>query len=1205
MDGSANGDAIEPSYPDNAAPLSQTLEQLSLSTTLPRSPARNPSNLSIASPKATAPNAFNSPNAVRRVSSSSAQNGALLSPKLQRKSSTSSVRNVSNPSSPRVATPRRASSTLQLQSPSTLGLQGQLRTQKEEPAPVTAASIALGTFTKELALHQDGSHTPETIVILHDACYGHRFSRPRTSKGSLSMIVERPERVRAAVLGVAGAYVRLGSRHSGGSNAPHPDRKPSNRFPFHIRKSSRSMSLVSPIVSAVHGKDWMSELQVMCDSAGAKLALDGKELVRPEQREWNGTIVDKPKFHVGDLYLCADSLNAFQGALGGVCDAVDAVFAAQNGPRRAFVAVRPPGHHCSADFPSGFCWLNNVHIGIEYAAQTYGLTHAAILDFDLHHGDGSQDITWTRNEQSTQMPKNMPFNKKISIGYYSMHDINSYPCELGDKEKVQNASLCIDNAHGQSIWNVHLQPWKTEAEFWDLYEHKYSVLLDKARSFLKQHAARIKSTPKAVPPKSAIFISAGFDASEWEGAGMQRHAVNVPTEFYARFTRDVVKLAHEDGLATDGRVISVLEGGYSDRALTSGVMSHVSGLCHPFAGPQPASIETGNEVSPLDSLSAQMATTSLEQQQDFPIYDADWWQANRLAALEAYVGPAAPAPARKVRTGMAPTYSTPTESFSKKVVDPDKFQRSMSGTWRAILEIPVVQDVPEVNWVVATHELSKLLIPSDRQTMSCKPEELAAPRVKKERQSMAAVIPIEQVNEGRQLRGRKAKISDVVPVSDDETISKTSTSSQATRRQTIGELPLSDPAIVEAAVLTKRPSRRSSIASSSDSVAPVSAFNPPVPAIPDQSKYSVPIIASAQLPQLPKMKKSRVPASKPPVTTKFPAEMSQPLGRPATVTSQAPPLPVYATPQEPQVDGTNSQSGSQDMDKLASAVKRITLKVGSREEHDRRQREREEAEKQVKAAAKKRLPKTAAPRARQSASATPIASPGPSIPAISQSDGSASTPVPIASLVQPAIAFETNNTSASNAQDADRGQDTVAQPTITQTMLQSAPTQVKQESTTNGNAQAKASSSVFNPFQATASTGPATSAVSSAAPEALVSDSAAGNLPHEHHAIQQDMSWQAGRFRSFGPETTASPPPQSSKLPVWSTTGTIPFGTTATTRQDNGTALPPPAGAHWNGNGVSRSMLDPVSVSGSEKPKPEKKQQQERDVYEVPETPQK
>jgi histone deacetylase HOS3 len=193
-----------------------------------------------------------------------------------------------------------------------------------------------------------GQTTPEVAVIFHDACYGHRYSRPKTSKANLSLIVERPERILATVLGVSTAYVHLGGRHSGGLYPPQP-KSSTNPIPFAIRKSSRRTSIISPAVTNVHGIKWMTELKVMCEAAETKLTLNGKELVRPAMPGDN----EKPKFHEGDLYLCAESLEAFEGALGGVLDAVDTVFDT-SGSKRCFVSVRPPGHHCSNDYPSWF-----------------------------------------------------------------------------------------------------------------------------------------------------------------------------------------------------------------------------------------------------------------------------------------------------------------------------------------------------------------------------------------------------------------------------------------------------------------------------------------------------------------------------------------------------------------------------------------------------------------------------------------------------------------------------------------------------------------------------------------------------------------------------------------------------------------------------------------------------------------------------------
>jgi histone deacetylase HOS3 len=701
------------------------------------------------------------------------------SPTLLRKASMNSLKNAGAVTPPRPSPSRRSSSALGINGHGTAygkSPLSNLDAAPEEKPAVTAKSIANTHFVKELDLHtlSEDERPAETIVILHDACYGHRYSRPRTTRAGLATIVERPERIHASILGVSAAYVRLGERHAEGRYAIHPKNHPSNNpnIPFRIRKTTRKLALSSPTVTNVHGTKWMEELKIMCDGAEAKLAMNGKELVRPQMNR--GPDNEPPQqFHEGDLYLCSESLNAMEGALGAVCDGVDAVFnrtASGQGPRRAFVVIRPPGHHCSASYPSGFCWLNNVHVGISHAVLSHGLTHAAIIDFDLHHGDGSQAIAWAHNSRATSLPKNAPAWKKTSIGYFSLHDINSYPCEMGDEEKVKNASICIDNAHGQNIWNVHLQPWKSEAEFWHLYETKYMVLLDKARLFLRGQTDRIRSSQSTLKPKAAIFLSAGFDASEWESSGMQRHKVNVPTEFYARIARDVKMIAAEEGCSVDGRIISVLEGGYSDRALSSGVLSHISGL----AGSDPDMTDRHIDPSGLGfEIAQRTGTLSLNTQSldnhSLPAYDPSWWSLPQLELLDLTVHPPAAPEPKKPRDNLPPTYFCSTQSFSAKMVESPKMRRSSSGVFNnggspRSPARPPSPPPPEVGWATAAHELSKLLIPSDRQTMSCKPEELSAEatRVRRDRQSIltppvsAGTTPETTSSTRMSLRERKA-----------------------------------------------------------------------------------------------------------------------------------------------------------------------------------------------------------------------------------------------------------------------------------------------------------------------------------------------------------------------------------------------------------------------------------------------------------------
>lgn len=133
---------------------------------------------------------------------------------------------------------------------------------------------------------------------------------------------------------------------------------------------------------------------------------------------------------------------------------------------------------------------------------------------------------------------------------------------------MQAASTSIHNSHGQWIENVHLQSYTSEEHFWtELYDKKYSNILTKADEFLQETGG---------PGDDVLFfISCGMDACEHEYPSMSRHNRKVPTSYYHRFARDACALADK---YAGGRLISVLEGGYSDRALTSGAMAHLVGL---------------------------------------------------------------------------------------------------------------------------------------------------------------------------------------------------------------------------------------------------------------------------------------------------------------------------------------------------------------------------------------------------------------------------------------------------------------------------------------------------------------------------------------------------------------------------------------------------------------------------------------------------
>lgn len=424
------------------------------------------------------------------------------------------------------------------------------------PAPATATAASAPQhrdeleefyelFKNKLAIAEPTTAQNQTLVVLSPLSYKHVFSRSWVPKRDVATIVERPERIKASSLGIGAAMNEMPSR-------------------LKLQISSKRADLNSSHVSKVHGDDWGKRLYKLCDESTEKLAK--RELEVPD--DW----------HYGDIYLCQGTIDALEGNLGAIETTIDDLFN-QDKQNNAFIALRPPGHHSHPCEPSGFCLINNIHIGIQYAAEKYGITHAVILDFDLHHGDGSQDIAFELNFQNQ--------DDKPRIGYFSVHDINSFPTEKGYAavEVVKNSSICL-MGHDMAVWNVHLEDYKTEDEFNQHYQDKYSVLFEKAREFL--NAARDAASITAhnngnkTPFRPMIFLSAGFDASEFEMTTMQRHGAHVPTSFYNKFTRDSIKLANEySGGGDDGdncKVLSLLEGGYSDAALSTGVFAHLTGL---------------------------------------------------------------------------------------------------------------------------------------------------------------------------------------------------------------------------------------------------------------------------------------------------------------------------------------------------------------------------------------------------------------------------------------------------------------------------------------------------------------------------------------------------------------------------------------------------------------------------------------------------
>jgi acetoin utilization deacetylase AcuC-like enzyme len=223
-----------------------------------------------------------------------------------------------------------------------------------------------------------------------------------------------------------------------------------------------------------------------------------------------------------DTAMCPDSLEAALRAAGAACAGVDALL--DGTAARVFCAVRPPGHHATPDTAMGFCLFNNVAIGAAHALSR-GLERIAIVDFDVHHGNGTQDIFWD----------------DARVLYASTHQWPLYP-----------GTGARDERGAGNIVNAPLAPRSGPAEF---------------RAALRQI---VLPALHAFRPQ-LVMISAGFDAHRLDPlADLALEAAD-----YAWVTRELVEIAQKYAC---GRVLSTLEGGYSLSALRDSTAAHVAAL---------------------------------------------------------------------------------------------------------------------------------------------------------------------------------------------------------------------------------------------------------------------------------------------------------------------------------------------------------------------------------------------------------------------------------------------------------------------------------------------------------------------------------------------------------------------------------------------------------------------------------------------------
>jgi acetoin utilization deacetylase AcuC-like enzyme len=232
----------------------------------------------------------------------------------------------------------------------------------------------------------------------------------------------------------------------------------------------------------------------------------------------------------GWVGLDADTIlspGSFEAALRAVGAAITAVKAVMQGEAsNAFCAARPPGHHAERETAMGFCFFNQAVIAARYAQKHHGALRVAILDYDVHHGNGTEDCVWD----------------DASIFYASSHQSPLYPgtgdaLETGTHGTIVNVPLKAGTGGGCLIaaWQKHIFP--------------------RLRDF----------------HPNLIIISSGFDAHKEDPLG----GLMLEAEDFAALTREIMKIADD---LCEGRLVSILEGGYHLEALAQSVAAHVSAL---------------------------------------------------------------------------------------------------------------------------------------------------------------------------------------------------------------------------------------------------------------------------------------------------------------------------------------------------------------------------------------------------------------------------------------------------------------------------------------------------------------------------------------------------------------------------------------------------------------------------------------------------
>jgi acetoin utilization deacetylase AcuC-like enzyme len=315
-----------------------------------------------------------------------------------------------------------------------------------------------------------------------------------------------------------------------GTGAPsaivsHPDYLLHDPGPHHPERAAR----LHAILSYLERQDWFTSLLQIRPAPAPEVWLTRIHTPAYLQR-LQEAVRKAPVALDPDTRVSAHSYDVARLATGGVLAAVDAVMTGK--ARNAFVASRPPGHHALPERAMGFCLLNHVAIATRYVQEQYGVQRVLIVDWDVHHGNGTQEVFYT----------------DPSVFYFSTHQYPYYPGTGAASETGEGPG------RGTTL-NVPLPAGAGDAEIIRAFREQ---LLPAAETFRPEF----------------VFISAGFDAHQQDPLAQ----LQVTEAGYATLTRIVMDIAAR---YASGRIVSVLEGGYDLEALAHSVATHLRVLAAP------------------------------------------------------------------------------------------------------------------------------------------------------------------------------------------------------------------------------------------------------------------------------------------------------------------------------------------------------------------------------------------------------------------------------------------------------------------------------------------------------------------------------------------------------------------------------------------------------------------------------------------------